>query len=71
MGNDAYKKKNFDEALNWYDRAIELDPGNITFLTNKAAVFFEQAQWDKCLEMCDQAYKKGQEMKADFKLLAK
>ena len=35
-GNAAYKKKEFDVALQHYDRALELDPTNITFLTNKA-----------------------------------
>ena len=35
-GNAAYKKKDFATALAHYDRAIELDPDNITFFTNKA-----------------------------------
>lgn len=35
-GNVAYKKKDFETALACYDRAIELDPEDITFLTNKA-----------------------------------
>ena len=37
-GNAAYKKKEFDVALAHYDKAIELDPSNITFLTNKAGM---------------------------------
>ena len=35
-GNAAYKKREFETALQHYDKAIELDPTNITFLTNKA-----------------------------------
>ena len=35
-GNVAYKKKEFEVAMQHYDRAIELDPTNITLLTNKA-----------------------------------
>lgn len=35
-GNAAYKKKDFVTALEHYDRAIELDPDNITLLTNKS-----------------------------------
>ena len=42
LGNAAYKKKKFDEAHLHYDKAIELDPKEMSFLTNKAAVFFEQ-----------------------------
>lgn len=44
LGNAAYKKKDFDEALIHYDRAIELDPSDITFLTNKAGVWV----WHGC-----------------------
>ena len=35
-GNAAYKKRDFTTALEHYDKAIELDPTNVTFLTNKA-----------------------------------
>ena len=35
-GNIAYKNKDFEAALQHYDKAIELDPTNVTFLTNKA-----------------------------------
>ena len=35
-GNAAYKKKDFETALAHYDKAFELDPTNVTFLTNKA-----------------------------------
>lgn len=71
LGNAAYKKKDFETALQHYERAIELDPTNITYLTNKAAVFFEQANWDLCLKMCEEAVKKGREYRADFKIIAK
>lgn len=35
-GNAFYKQKNFEEALKCYTRASELDPQDITFITNKA-----------------------------------
>jgi tetratricopeptide (TPR) repeat protein len=35
-GNEAYKKKDFETALSHYNKAIELDPTNITYYTNKA-----------------------------------
>jgi tetratricopeptide (TPR) repeat protein len=38
MGNDAYKKKEFEKALSHYEKAAELDPTNITYLTNKAGM---------------------------------
>lgn len=36
LGNAAYKKRQFDEALQHYDKAWELDNTNMTLLTNKA-----------------------------------
>lgn len=35
-GNAAYKKKDFTTALSHYDKAIALDPTNMTFISNKA-----------------------------------
>jgi hypothetical protein len=42
LGNEAYKKKEFETAIGHYNKAIELNPSDMTFLTNRAAVFFEQ-----------------------------
>jgi len=56
LGNAAYKKKEFEEALQHYDRAIELDPDTITFMTNKAGrhllrlpVFIKQDSYASCV----------------------
>jgi len=54
-GNDAYKKRDFPKALEFYNQAIELDPEELTYYTNKAAVFFEQKNYDGCIEVCDDA----------------
>ena len=40
LGNAAYKQKDFATAHLHYDKAIELDPSNISFYSNKAALFF-------------------------------
>lgn len=45
LGNEAYKKKDFDTAIRHYNRALELYDADMTFLTNRAAVFFEQVGW--------------------------
>jgi len=71
LGNDAYKKKDFERALIHYEKAIELDPINITYFTNKAAVYFEQNEMEKCIQICENAIEIGRENKADYKLIAK
>ncbi|PKU79113.1 Heat shock protein STI [Dendrobium catenatum] len=43
-GNTAYKKKDFEEAINHYTKAIELDDEDISFLTNRAAVYLEMGK---------------------------
>ena len=35
LGNAAYKKKDFDAALEHYGKAIELFDGDISYLTNR------------------------------------
>ncbi|CAM4750902.1 unnamed protein product [Rotaria magnacalcarata] len=70
-GNEAYKKKDFETALNHYNKATELDPNNMTFYTNRAAVYFEQKRWDDCIHECEKAIDIGRENQADYKLIAK
>lgn len=38
LGNEEYKKKNFEAALAHYNKAIELEPTNITFYNNVAGM---------------------------------
>ncbi|BHF84248.1 Stress-induced-phosphoprotein 1 [Sparganum proliferum] len=71
LGNAAYKKKDFQTAISHYDKAFELDPKNITFLTNKSAVYFEMGDYPKCIEVCEDAVSKGRELRSDYKLIAK
>ena len=70
-GNEAYKKRDFEVAHEHYDKAIELDSTNMTFLNNKAAVYFEQKNYEKCRETCLKAVEVGRENRADYKVIAK
>jgi len=38
-GNESFKKKNFDEALNFYEEAIKLNPNEPLYYNNKAAAY--------------------------------
>lgn len=71
MGNEAYKKKDFQNAIEHYTKAIEHDPTDITFYNNLAAVFFEQKEYEKCISECEKGIEIGRENRADFKLIAK
>lgn len=71
LGNEAYKKKCFEEALEHYNKAVELDSTEIVYLLNIAAVYFEQKEYEKCIAQCEKAIEVGRENRADFKLIAK
>lgn len=70
-GNELYKAKKFEEALAAYDAAIELDPANMTFLSNKAAVYFTTKQYDECIDTCMKAVEVGKANRAPFEDRAK
>ena len=71
QGNEFYKKKDLENALKHYQKAMEHDPNDITFYTNMAAVYFEQKEYEKCIKECEKAIEIGRENRADFKLIAK
>ncbi|KAJ1796218.1 Hsp90 cochaperone [Coemansia sp. RSA 2399] len=70
-GNAAYKARSFDEALEHYAKAIELDSTDITFWNNKAAVYFEMGKYDECIETCEGAIEVGRENRSGYNHIAK
>ncbi|CAE8581767.1 unnamed protein product, partial [Polarella glacialis] len=57
QGNELYKKKQFQEALEMYDKAIEKEPNDLTYYNNKNAVWVEMGKkepeyLDKVMENC-------------------
>jgi stress-induced-phosphoprotein 1 len=70
-GNTLYKSKKFDEAIAAYDEAIRLDPTNMTFMNNKAAVYFTTKKYDECIEACLKAVEIGKENRAPYEDRAK
>eukprot|EP00930_Biecheleria_cincta_P096127 TRINITY_DN87_c0_g1_i2.p1 TRINITY_DN87_c0_g1~~TRINITY_DN87_c0_g1_i2.p1 ORF type:complete len:605 (-),score=194.58 TRINITY_DN87_c0_g1_i2:517-2268(-) len=53
-GNELYKKKQFKEAIEMYDKAIDKVPDDITYQNNKCAVLIEMGpdNYDKVMDIC-------------------
>ncbi|OVA02999.1 Tetratricopeptide TPR-1 [Macleaya cordata] len=71
LGNAAYKKKDFENAIEHYTKAIELYDEDISFITNRAAVYLEMGKYEECIKDCDRAVERGRELRSDFKMIAK
>ncbi|CAN0908605.1 Hsp70-Hsp90 organizing protein 3 [Linum grandiflorum] len=70
-GNAAYKKKDFETAIAHYTKAMELDDADISFMTNRAAVYLEMGKYEECIKDCDKAVERGRELRSDFKMVAR
>eukprot|EP00752_Nemacystus_decipiens_P005859 g5293.t1 len=49
-GNDAFAKKDLDEALRLYSEAIELDPSSYIYRSNRSACYALQGKHEKAKE---------------------
>lgn len=70
-GNMAYRKRDFDAAIEHYTKAMELDDEDMSFITNRAAVYLEMGKYIECIQDCDKAVERGRELHSDFKMIAK
>jgi len=48
-GNEEFKKKNYEKAIEFYTYATEMDPTNHVFYTNRAMCYAAMNKWDKSL----------------------
>ena len=71
LGNTAYKRKHFQNALEHYSNAHESNPTNVTYLTNMSAVYYEQQDYEKCVRKCEEAIAVGKEHGADTKQMSR
>jgi len=71
LGTKAYKARDFATAAEHFSKAWDAWPKDITFLTNLAAVYFEQGDYPKTIETCEKAIEEGRAIRADYKLVAK
>ncbi|KAI1327079.1 hypothetical protein F5Y16DRAFT_372553 [Xylariaceae sp. FL0255] len=70
LGTENYKKRQFDEAIEHYNKAWELHK-DITYLNNLGAAQFEKGDYQACIDSCTKAVEEGRMIYADFKMIAK
>lgn len=56
-GNKAMTAKNFDLAIEKYSSALELDPENVIFLSNRAAAYSSMQKYENAIEDSQKAIK--------------
>jgi len=57
-GNALWKQKKFKEAIEQYTYAVECDPNNHIYYTNRAACYASMKEWEKCLRDANRAISK-------------
>ena len=71
LGNTLYKNKQFDEAIATYEEAYSIDPSNVMFLNNKAAVLIEKNECDEAITLCQDALEKSKQYRTSYEDKAK
>jgi stress-induced-phosphoprotein 1 len=56
-GNDAFRQKNFDEAINFYTEAIAENSQDHTIYGNRAAAYHNQRNWDAAMNDAEECIK--------------
>lgn len=70
-GNTFYKQRNFEKAIELYSAAIELNPAEMTYYSNLAAVFMEQKEYDKAIAEVEKAIKLAENGPYDYVKMGK
>ncbi|KAG1902930.1 chaperone [Suillus fuscotomentosus] len=66
-----YKAQRFSEAAEYFKKAWDLWPKDITFLGNLGAAYLEAKEYDQCITTCELAVEEGRGLRADYKIIAK
>ncbi|KAL0732979.1 hypothetical protein Bca4012_009189 [Brassica carinata] len=69
LGTTAYKKRDFEAAIQHYSKAMEMDDEDISYITNRAAIYLQMEKYKECIEDCDKAVERGRELGSDDKVV--
>ena len=50
-----YNEQKYDEAIEYYDKALERDPADVIALNNKAIILYYLQRYDEALQYYDNA----------------
>jgi len=70
-GNEFYKKKDFINALKYYNEASDMNPDELIFYSNIAAVHIETKDYASAIKSCDKGIEKAKGTNYDYVKLAK
>lgn len=57
-GNDCYKSQEYGDSIEYYSKAITLNPHDIPLYTNRAMANIKLQNYDKAIEDCNLALQK-------------
>jgi stress-induced-phosphoprotein 1 len=50
LGNQAFKDQKFEEAADYFTKAIEINPNDHVFYSNRSGAYASLQQYEKALE---------------------
>lgn len=71
LGNEEFKVGNFEGALDHYNKAIDIDPTNVLYYTNKATVLTKLKRYEEAVEACNKGITIGREHGSSYENIAK
>ena len=54
-GNKEFQANNFENAINCYSEAIQLDPEEVQYPSNRAMVYLKMEKWKEAEDDCNTA----------------
>lgn len=71
QATEHYKAQRFSDAAEYFKKAWDLWPKDITFLSNLGASYLEAKEYDQCIATCELAVEEGRGLRTDYKMIAK